>query len=166
MVELFDDTDTNVLAACKPFRGKEGYYNANAAELNREAATLADVRLKYPYPPTSCEQATTIIQNIEDDIKDANEKIASSASNKVAKRYVDSFLTIQSEFKAWLNAKQCVAAALKQEDEVFNQQLQDALNQEKSSQDNGNSTNNWLIFGSLGILFVGAVVIIFKKTKK
>jgi hypothetical protein len=164
-VELFDDIDTNVLASCKSFRGRDEYFNANAAKLNRQAETAADVVLQFPYPPKDCEQATTIIQNIEDQIKSLNEKLA-SGGNKVDKRYLDAYIGIRNNFKAWLNAKQCVATALKQEDDAFSEQLQTALNQEQTSQDSSSSKNNWIIFTALGFLVLGAVAIILKRPKK
>lgn len=167
MVELIDDIDPNVLSECRPFLfSGQRYFNANKAELNRDAETMGEVRLKYPYPPKSCEEATIILQNLDDEIKSANEKLASGVSNRPVKRYLDAFLTIQGEFKAWLNAKQCIAAALKQEDEAFNQQLQNALAQEQEQQTGKKSVDNLVIFGALGLLFVAGLVIVIKKSRK
>jgi hypothetical protein len=167
MVELIDDNEPSVLTQCRDFIGSgQRYFNANKAELNRDAETMGDVRVKYPYPPKNCEEATIILQNLDDEIKSANEKIASGVSDRPTKRYLDAFMTVRNEFKAWLNAKQCIAAALKQEDQAFTDQLQAALDKEQVQQSGKKSTDNLVIFGALGLLVVGALVIIIKKSKK
>ena len=164
MVQLFDDNDVSVSIPNKPFIGQR-YFYANAAEEARDADVAAEVSLKYPFPPANCDQAIVILQNLDDDIKTANEKLASGVSNKPVKRYLDSFLTVRQSFKNWVNAKQCVQTALNVENDAFSQQLQDALDNETASEAGHKSTDNLIIFGGLGLLLTVAIIIIVKKSK-
>lgn len=155
MVQLFADNDVRTSI------GEKSFY-ATAAEQNRDAAAMAAVRIKYPYPPANCEQAMSMLQNLETEITTTNEKIASGVSNRPAKRSLDALLTVRTEMQNWINAKKCIDQALKQEDAEFQEQLQQALNQEQDTSTGKKTIDNAIIFGVLGILLVGGLVIILK----
>lgn len=131
---------------------------------NEQAKIIADVRGRYPYPPKNCEDATATVISIQDAIKSINDQAASGVLKKTE---LDNLLSahnqVLQDFKTYVNAVQCINKALQVEDESFSTKLQSALDAENKTTTDSNKTNNILIFGTLGVLLIGAVVLIARK---
>jgi len=133
-------------------------------EAAASAAMLMKIRKTYPYPPDSCEKAIASIESIQDAIKGINEQISAGTIKKDEAGWsLAAHNQVLQEFKTFVNASQCIKKALAEEDQIFSEQLQQALDNENQSVVSTTKKNNLIIFGTLGILVIGSLVLILKK---
>lgn len=126
---------------------------------------ISTLRAKFSYPPKDCADAVRVINTLTDRIKDLNERVASGIKLKDVEAELKATQDIKSIYQDYINAANCVQQAIQAEDTAFSNQLTAALDKEKDSEASGKKANNWLLFGSIGILIVGAVIIFLKKRK-
>jgi hypothetical protein len=138
------------------------YTDIKRREQNEAAKALGEVMLKYPFPPKSCEECFSIIKQIEQEIETKQELLTSGSSNRVAKRYIDAFTKTKSMYEQWAIANSCEKQIIASEEQAYWQQVQSALDQEKQEAAGKKGVDNWIVFGVLGILAAGALIIIFK----
>jgi len=136
-----------------------------SAEANRIAATNTEIFLKYPYPPANCDEALTRVAQIKEEIKQHNELIATGASKNVHQRYISSLQGVLGNFQNYSLQSKCEKQVLQQEDAAWTNQWQDILNKEQAQSSGVKKTDTWIIFGVLGLLVIGSLVIILKKKK-
>lgn len=157
----------------RPGRGFRNYAatgglfsNANKAKAaaNALALKIAELNIKYPYPPADCDAALAMVANIKDEINSLQEKTAAGVLKQAdAATQEDALHNILNQFQAYTNIKQCVKQISQTEDNAFYNQVQAALANENKPADATTKKNNWLIFGILGLLTVGTLVIVLRK---
>lgn len=130
-----------------------------------KAQILANVQTAFPYPPKSCEDALATILSIQQEINVVNERAAAGTMKAdEVDIYLEAYNDALSNFKVYVNKKKCIEEALKAEEQGYENKFQSALDAEMTSdQEEKSKTNNFIVFGMLGILLAGAIVIIFKK---
>lgn len=143
--------------------GPKGYLKASGAEETAMSNTLADVRLRFPFPPTDCVDAATKIEGLQAALELAQQQLASGASNRVAKRYISATQQVKAVFDQWVIVNKCQAAEEKASDDAFWNQVSGALDKEKAASISNSTADNWIVYGILGILAAGTLVIVFKK---
>jgi hypothetical protein len=130
---------------------------------NNQAIILADTRDKYPYPPANCDAAMAAAANIGSEIDSMNEKVASGIVKKDEATYtLNALHEVLNDFKVYITSKKCIENAANADQQTFSDQVQAALNQEGQTLNSKTKTNNLLIFGSLAVLAIGAVVLILR----
>lgn len=126
---------------------------------------LSEVMAAFPYPPKNCDDAVAILGVLDQNIKQRQEQIASDVAVTTGKKYLDAYMQVRNNFNTYIIKSRCLENALKQEDEAFNQEWKGLLDKEEAKQSSSSTGNSWLIYGIIGIIVVGGLVIILKKKK-
>lgn len=144
--------------------GLFGNANKQKAAADALARKVSELMIKYPYPPADCEAALAAVANIKDEINSLQEKTAAGVLKQADAAMQENALhQVLNQFQAYVNIKQCVKKIVQTDDEAFYTQIQQALASENKPADASSKKNNLLIFGILGLLTVGALVIVLKR---
>lgn len=160
-----DKTYENGMGAMAPTKGFDQKFFFNASGGTTPGQAQAAAASQYPYPPKNCDDAQSTSDALANYIKTLNERIASNININDSKTEIIAYQTQKKYFDDYISTNKCVANALKADEAALQDQIFSQLNSDQSAQQKSSSTDTWLIFGTLGLLFVGAMVIIFKKSK-
>lgn len=144
--------------------GLFGNANKQKAAADALARKISELNIRYPYPPADCEAALATIANLKDEINSLQEKTASGVLKQADAAIQENALhQVLNQFQAYVNKKQCVKKIVQGEDDQFYAQVQAALANENKPADAAVKKNNLLMFGIIGLLAVGTLVIVLKK---
>lgn len=150
------------MGAIAPTKGfDKAFYASGTTPGQAQAAAAA----QYPYPPKDCAEAQAMSDALAERIKVLNERIAANVQINDSKTEMIAYQDQKRFFDNYIAIQQCTANALKADEAALQAQIFGQLNSDQSAQKNTSTMDNWLIFGTLGLLFVGAMIIIFKKSK-
>lgn len=157
---LLEHNDLHLLSG----QGKLGFLGiGDKAEAERKAANVAEAQAKYPFPPKGCGDAIIKISMLQNDIEAQQKVLVTDGGNRVAKRWIEAFTGVQNDFKNWTTARKCAEEATQAEDTAFYSQINQAIDKQTQGTKSKASVDNWIIYGVLGVLGVGALIIILRK---
>ncbi len=157
---LLENNDLHVLSG-QPKLGFLGI--GDKQEAARKLANQVNVQSRYPFPPKTCADAQLKIDQIDAEIKSHQEVIATQGDSRVDRRWIEALVTVKDSFTKWILASQCEKQITQEQDQQFYDQLNAAIDKEKSASQGSSKADNWIIYGVLGILGFGALAIILKK---
>lgn len=162
--EYIYDSGMGALAHDKGF-DKLNFLDVHLKTGTETAQYEAEARGEFPYPPLNCDDAVTSSAAIGSKIQALNESIASGIDIKPNQARIAALQKVKTDFDVYINKANCVKQALASEDAAFNQTWQDLLNKEQGAASSKSNADTWLVIAGIGLLLVGAVVIILKKKK-
>jgi 16S rRNA G1207 methylase RsmC len=133
------------------------------AEANRKAANLAEVKAKYPMPPKGCGEAQMKIAALKSEIEAQQKIIATQGDSRVARRWIEAYTQVMEDFNKWVITANCEQQQSQAKDTAYWDQVNTALNKEKTDVSSKATVDNWVIYGVLAALGIGALFIILKK---
>lgn len=171
---------------------QEGYFNLLGIGDGTKAAALQNITsaivLKYFFPPKNCEQAVATLNLLKNDLDAEQKRIAGGGTTsnqyrggltfltgvvgllitKVSGKDIDNTIVNSYQqqikrFEDWISQAKCLENALDMQDTAFANQISDALNKQYSTDKSTQTTDSLIIYGVLGILAIGAFIILLKK---
>lgn len=136
---------------------KNRFFYATASQIRNTAVETAKLSTMYPYPPKDCNQALEMAKLLDLELTSA---LQSNDSN-----YKQALIAIKSQFDNYIAKAQCKEKGTAAEDQAF----YDLLKQTQADANQGNAAkktiSTGIIIAVLGIILVGAGLIIMKRRK-
>lgn len=136
--------------------------NAERERLYQEALK------KYPFDIKTgdCTSLQVLIDNIDLEINNQNEKIARGDTNRVGKRFVDGYSKRKTELEQYKNEMQCDLLAQQKEKQEFFDTQNEQLQKAKDISGGTDSVSNIILISIIVIVITVSGIIIVKRLKQ